>query len=251
MKQFPALFRYSGNKRKIVPLLRRPPRHKRLVEGYLGSGSFILRYGGPALGMDINEDIVELWRWLKDEATPKSLRELRTQVDKLVEETEDHKPDVRELNLARGPETYVRVNCSGVYAGQLSSWILYPQHKLPVDQTVKLLSMLEDIEVEHGNAESYQEQDGDVLFLDPPYIGTSGNYKEQAKSGIEEGYSPQQTIDLISRVECPVILTYGDGAPDIFPDYEWEVVLTRKVPRIRTGGTLERTEYVSYINWAN
>lgn len=246
----PLLFRYSGNKRKIVPLLRSlDSRPKRIVEPYLGSGSYILSRFEPSLGIDVNKDIVAMWNWLKYAATPKLLFDLAARVQKAVESHEKNKPDVRDLNLDIGAETYVRVNCSGVYAGQLSSWILYPQHKLPVRETSKLLHRLENVEIVHGDANDYQEQDGDVVFIDPPYVGTKGNYKQSAKAGIEESYDPQKTIELISRLSAPVILTYGDGALDTFPEYEWHEVLRRKVPNIRKGGTVDRTEYVSYINF--
>ena len=246
----PLLFRYSGNKRNIVPLIDLPNcKIKRVVEPYLGSGSFILSRFNDGLGIDVNEDIITMWKWLRDEATPKLLFDLASQVADAVESHEDGKPDVRELGLERGPETYVRVNCSGVYAGQLSSWVLYPQHKLPARDTSKILPRLKNIELIHGDASLYQEQDGDVVFLDPPYLGTKGNYKEAAKSGIEESYSPQKTIDLISRISAPVILTYGDGAEETFPDYEWHQVVKRKVPNIRKGGTVDRTENVAYVNF--
>tara|TARA_B100001778_G_scaffold334984_1_gene350354 strand:- start:26632 stop:27381 length:750 start_codon:yes stop_codon:yes gene_type:complete len=246
----PLLFRYSGNKRNIVPLLRPlEVRPKRVVEPYLGSGSFMLSRFEPGLGIDTNEDIVALWKWLRDEASPSKLFALAKRVNEAVEAHPEKKPDVRELELERGPETYVRVNCSGVYAGQLSSWVLYPQHKLPARDTSKMLHRLKNIEIIHGDAGDYQEQDGDVVLLDPPYVGTRGNYKEAAKSGIEESYSPQQTIDLIARLSCPVILTYGDGADETFPQYEWKQVVKKKVPNIRKGGTVERSENVAYINW--
>jgi hypothetical protein len=60
---------------------------------------------------------------------------------------------------------------------------------------------------------------------------------------------PKDTIKIIENTNNPIIFTYGDGAKDIFPNYTWEVAAIKKVPNLRKGGVVERTDYVSYINW--
>jgi len=35
----------------------------------------------------------------------------------------------------------------------------------------------------------------------------------------------------------------------VFPEYDWHLVKTVKVPNMKKGGTTDRTEWVSYINW--
>lgn len=249
MAKIPYLFKYSGSKRSILPYIRPLPSHKRIVEGYLGSGCFAVLNQGPAIGYEVNDDVIQMWKWLQS-VTPQRLHDLETIRREAIEKHPNHKPDVRSLGLERGEETYVRINTSGVYCGQLSSWILYPQWKLPVKETSSLLDRVKEIEIVHGKVqELYTEQDGDLVFLDPPYRNTHANYKQQAKIGIEEGYQPQQTIDLIAKIKSPIILTYGTDAKEVFPNYEWTVVLKKKVPNIRRGGTVERTEHAAYINW--
>lgn len=249
MKQ-PLLFRYSGNKRNIVPLLRTLPTHRRIVEPYLGAGGCILSCNSPALGIDINHNIVDLWRWLKKDATPERLSELQNIVKEAVDKSPDNKPNAKDLGLTAGELAYVRINVTGVYVGQLSSWKIYPQHKLPIEQTISFLPRLKNVEVLHGTADRYVEEDGDVVFIDPPYTHTSANYKQDGKGGIEEGYDPASTVRLIRRIKSPIIFTYGTNAPEVFPEFEWQVVLKKRVPRIRVGGTLERIEHVAYINWS-
>jgi site-specific DNA-adenine methylase len=244
------LFKYSGNKWKVLDrlALKLPP-HKRLAELYLGSGAFLLSNKGPSIGIDVNKNIIDLWNWLKT-VTPEYLRELEVLRQKHVNATPNGKPDVREMGLEPGAELYMRVNVTGVYVGQLSSWKVYPKWKLPVEKTIQDLDRVKEIEIVHGKAHvDYKEQDGDIVFLDPPYAGTKANYKQDAKVGIEESYKPQDTVDLISRLSCPVILTYGTDAKTVFPQYEWKEVLRKKVPLIRKGGTIERIEHVAYINW--
>ena len=248
MKQPPILFKYSGSKRKIVPLLRTPPVHKRIVEPYLGGGAYSLAHTGPAVGYDVNQDIIDLWHFLQ-KVKPERIRELESIKQEACKAHPLNKPDARDLRLEKGEETYVRINTSGVYVGQLSSWVLYPKWKCPVEQTISLLDRAREIEVIHGSANGYVQKDGDLVFLDPPYVGTKANYKQQARVGIEESYRPQDTIDLIGRLDCPIIFTYGTDAKTAFPQYEWLEVMRKKVPNIRRGGTVERIEHVAYINW--
>lgn len=242
------IFRYSGSKWKVIEKLKSLPSHKRIVEAYLGSGAFVLSNSAPGLGIDSNPNIVDLWNFLK-ETTVERLQELEKLREEAVKNAPDNKPDVRTLNLKKGEELYLRVNVTGVYVGQLSSWKIYPKWRLPVEKTAKELERLKNIEVVLGKAHlDYTEKDGDLVFLDPPYIGTKANYKTNGKKGIEEAYKTQDTVDLISRLSCPVILTYGTDAPLVFPQYQWQEVLRKKVPLIRTGGTVERIEHVAYIN---
>lgn len=241
------LFRYSGNKAKLLPLYRPVPNGmKRVIEPYLGSGAFLLNSNLPAVGYEINGDLVAMWRWLKT-ATPKDLHDLNA----LVEDRKklETKPDVRDIKLDLGRQTYVRVNACSVVVGQLSSWKVYPQHSLPVEETIRCLPRLQDVEVIHGRGEEHECKDGDFLFVDPPYVGTTGNYVEKGGKEIEKSYQPQDTIDFLNGTAAPAIVTYGTNAAAIFPCFKWELVKTVKVPNMRKGGTVDRSEFVSYIRW--
>lgn len=245
------LFRYSGNKSRLIDRYRRPPvGTRRVVEPYLGSGAYLLSTDLPGLGFETNGDVVAMWKWLSS-ASPAELKDLNDAHRSFMASAGgDGKPDARGMNLPVGPQTYVRVNCSGVMVGQLTSWKLNPQHRLPVEGTIRLLPRLKDIEVRHGSANQYVSQDGDLLFVDPPYLGTVAGYVEKGrKRNHEEGYSADDTVRLIAGTKNPIIFTYGDGAAERFPSCPWDKVVVRKVPNIRRGGTVDRTEWVSYLNW--
>lgn len=245
------LFRYSGSKSRLLKYYRKPPTGtKRIVEPYLGSGSYILSSDLPGIGFESNADVVAMWKWLQT-TTPSELKDLYASVEALKNDpATPTKPDVRlMLGLNRGQETYVRVNVTGVLVGQLTSWKIYPQNRLPVDQTIECLPRLKDIEVIHGSANDYVHLDGDCLFVDPPYLGTTGGYVEKSKGSHEASYRPDDTLRLLKSTGNPVIFTYGDGASSLFPDFDWQAVVTRKVPNIRRGGTVDRTEWVAYVNW--
>lgn len=246
------LFRYSGNKSRLLKYYRRPPADtKRIVEPYLGSGAYILSTDLPALGYETNGDVVAMWNWLKT-TTPAELRELAQAVEDIKSDpATPTKPDVRLMKgLSLGQQTYVRINTTGVLVGQLTAWKIYPQNRLPVEETIKCLPRLKDIEVVHGSADTYTHVDGDLLFVDPPYLGTTAGYNEKStRREHEKRYTPSDTIDLILKTSNPVVFTYGDGASNHFPDYAWTSVVTRKVPNVRRGGTVDRTEWVAYVNW--
>lgn len=242
-----SLFRYSGNKGRMFKYYRSiPVGVKRIVEPYLGSGSYSINHSLPAFGIEKNIDLVAMWHWLQN-VTIDKLMELDFKVRDLKKKHE--KPDVRLLGLELGPQTYVRVNVCSLMIGQLSSWSIYPQFDLPIKKTILALSRAKNVQVVAGDALDWKEQHGDLLFVDPPYIGTRANYKQNAKKGIESDYKLKDTVRLIEQSKCPVLFTYGDGAPDLFPMFEWEIVKRRKVPNVRLGGSIERTEYAAYIRW--
>ena len=243
------LFRYSGNKSKLLGLYRPIPKGvTRVVEPYLGSGAFTINSKLNGVGYEINQNLYSMWMWLK-QTTANELHDLYATVEAWKQKTE--KPDVRDMKLDIGPQTYVRVNCCSVVVGQLSSWKVYPQNRLPVEETVKCLPRLACIDVFNQRGETHVPHEGDLLFVDPPYVGTVGNYLEKGTQikQIEKEYNPQDTIDFLKDVKCPVIFTYGSNAKEIFPQYDWEVVKTVKVPNMRKGGTVDRNEMVAYINF--
>lgn len=242
------LFRYSGSKTRFLKFYRQPvAKYHTIVEPYLGSGSYSLNLAAPAVGYETNASIVAMWHWLQTT----SAAELRDLGDCLEDwRNKQEKPDVRDMRLPLGPETYIRINTASVMVGQLSSWKVYPQHRLPIDETARCLPRIKDIRVIHGNGEEHNPQRGEHLFIDPPYVGTTANYLDPSAQSpnLEAIYNPLATKDLVSRSIGPVTMTYGSNAQSLFPDYTWEHVRSRKVPNLRSGGTVDRTEWVSYLN---
>ena len=183
----------------------------------------------------MNPRIVAMWRWLK-QASANDLYDLAD----LVEKHKKDRPSVRDFKLDVGPEAYVCINVTGLVVGQLNSWTIYPQHSLPVHDTIRCLKKLKDIEVVQGDGHQFVAEDGDMLFVDPPYVATSANYAKIA-------YDPADTIRMIEACNCPTIFTYGTNAPDVFPQCKWSMVKSVCVPNMRRGGTVNRREMVTYL----
>lgn len=244
------VFKYSGSKRTLLPLMRKLPSHKRVVEPYLGGGAFLLNNEAPGLGIDINRELINLWKYLRDEATPERLYELERIRQNAIDTHPTNKPDVRDIDILEPEKTYLRINAASVIVGQLSSYALNIKHKLPIQNTINYLNRLKELEFVCGDANVYSkyQKDGDILLIDPPYFGTKGNYKTKG-ADFEKIYTPKDTAELINNLDCPIIFTYGSDAKEVFPDFDWEVLCTKKVPNIRKGGTIDRVEHVSYINW--
>lgn len=242
-------FKYSGSKTKLLKLFNKPPNYSRIVEPYGGGASYSINDQKPAIVYDINRNIIDLFKWLKV-VDIERLYELENMRKEAVDNHPKNKPDVRTLNVSEAEQTYIRLNACSVYVGQLSSWTIYPQWKLPIEKTIECLQRIRQIDFIHGNVHNiYENIPNDLVFIDPPYVGTHGNYREDGKSGIEESYSPKHTINLINKIKSPIIFTYGDNARETFPNYNWQILLKKRVPNMRKGGTTERTEHVCYINF--
>lgn len=95
--------------------------------------------------------------------------------------------------------------------------------------------------------------DGKTLFfVDPPYLGTQGNYIDKT-AGIDRtsSISAADIEDFVLGLKSPVLMTYGDGAQETFANLDWKLATKRKVPLIRTGGTRERSEWYCSLHSGN
>lgn len=249
------LFRYSGNKARLLKYLRPIPAGvTNVVEPYLGSGAFAINSGLRFVGCESSKEICSLWSYLMVLANePDGAKKLQALYDLVEQSKAKHKKqDIRELDFTHnGAMMYLKVNVCSAMVGQLSSWSIYPQHKLPVERTLECFPRIKDCILICADASFAVScvNGSSLVFIDPPYIGTQGNYTDKRPGA----YDPQSTIDLINSIndkhKVPMVFTYGEGAAEIFPDYNWEVLKKMKVPRLRGGGTVDRTEYVAYINW--
>ncbi len=210
--------------------------------------AYAFHYLPPRIaGADENPLVRGLWEWLRTEATPEKLSRLESLRAK-------EKVDARVWGVQQGlsePEvTLLRLQTSGAYVGQLSSWVLYPQHSPnlgPLREALPLINRLAPMADDFRKVAGLCDDRGAFAFVDPPYLNTSGNYKSQKKD--HGGLVPKEVEDFVLGLKCPVLVTYGDGAHETFPRLKWTKAMERKVPILRGGGTRLRTEWFSRLNW--
>jgi hypothetical protein len=247
-KRARGLFPYSGSKARVAHLLPAPPSGvSAIVEPFAGSLAYALRHRPARVAAAEAHPLMrELWRWLAQEATPEELLSLES-----MRPTE--KIDLRSLDLSPAQTTLLRLACSGAYVGQLSSWIAYPQHRvsfallreaLPYLRRALCVPFAPDFRA--LEPELYERRDV-AWFIDPPYLGTNPNYG--APSPSSASWRPADVEALVRSVAGPWLVTYGDGAPDLFPSLPWRELPARYVPILRGGGTRLRREFFA-CSWA-
>lgn len=242
---FRQAFRYVGSKIKLFKKCDFDiPECTHVIEPFMGSACFSLSMDKPWIGFDSKPDLVAMFNWLK--TVPESrLRELK--------QYEGTSFSIKDLPLSNEEKSYLRVNISGVYVGQMGSWKIYRQHKLPVEQTITALPMIrKGVILCRDFKESLRwTLPTSLVFVDPPYLGTDANYGVKHKE-----FNPEELIDYLNRLTnagVNWIFTYGTEAPELFPDYEWNLVYGYSVPRIhsKTKGSLKRIEHIAFNYNAN
>lgn len=246
------MLRYSGSKRRILKHLPAPPLDRTLlIEPFAGSLAYSIHYQRPTIvAAEANPLVRELWNWLQSSAVTADIQKLEglKPVDKV-----DARDWARRHGLNEPQTTLLRLQISGAYVGQLSSWILYPQHSLGMEAFKENLSYVKRAlrpvrdDFRHPDIQAAAREPGAFAFVDPPYLDTSANYKSAGKD--HGGLDPKAVEDFVLGLPCPVLMTYGDGAQETFPRLAWTKAVTRKVPILRGGGTRERTEWYARIGF--
>lgn len=243
-------WKYSGNKRSMLKHLPAPPAGtETIVEPFAGSMAYSLGYRPRQVILaEGNEDVRELWNWVVSPfgCSVQQLTDLEA-----AKPTE--KVDIRTIGLIKPAETLMRLSISGVYTGQLSSYIAYPQHKFDLTRVKESLPYLQNSvdKLVRSDFRDTVDEKG-LFFIDPPYLGTKGNYIDKtAKKDRTKGFTVQELSEFVTKVRDagnPVLFTYGDDAPEKFPEFNWTLAKIKKVPKIRTGGVVERREWY-YCSW--
>lgn len=239
------LFPYSGSKARVLNRLRPPPT-RIVAEPFGGSLAYSMNHEVDAIYAADTPEIINIYL----AASTMMPWEFIDWQRRLEDTPLIHGEDIRGRDFPPWLEYLLRLSVCGVYVGQTTSYQVYGQyaHRAPVaverlasfaSQARKLVGLRTDFRLLdhlHTNHEV-------TWFIDPPYLGTFGNYRRQTPTTVEEISS------FVEACHGPVCFTYGGDAPDVFPQFAWEMLQERKVPKIRTGGVGIRREYVTYLNW--
>lgn len=253
MKQT-GLFPYSGNKGRYLKKYRSIPSHvAAVVEPFAGSAAISIASGKPYFLAEADPGIRDLF----NTGRSVSLREWSRQVDEvwsyLYASCWPTRCQIADdlQNLRPWQAFVIRVQACGLFVGTACSTMLYKQFLPALGGRLGLLRQRETwvgLQRCLDCVEDYRmlvtDDDKLAFVIDPPYLGTAGNYKGGDVSARD------LSVYINQFQKSPVMVTYGDGAEQTFPDLPWEVVAERSVPRVRVGGVIKRTEYVSYQRWS-
>lgn len=262
MKQFLKAFNYSGSKTRYLQYYRPIPASvDRIVEPYLGSGAFVLNAmhfrNLEGIGYDVSPEVIAIYRWLK-ECKPQDIYDL----DYLVRDTYKRcgRFDIRTLDIPYGALQYVRIHqCTvmrGIFRGYyyVESFLgkRQTEYKLPIVDTIKCLPVIRRLELVHGSGDTHVEGSRDGWFIDPPYLDESrgDTVNNSGYSDAADGYTTDDTLRLIERINRPACMTYGSAAKRTFTKLDWQLVKVKGVAAL-SGASKWRVEYVTYMNGWN
>lgn len=218
------LFRYSGNKGNFPRLDLSG--YGRVVELFAGSCGFSTSHRFKSvLAIDCNSEITALLKWLKTKPDLQKLVKYQGTCFNIAE-----LPD-----LLPEEKTYLRVNIASVCVGQLSSWFIYPQHTLPVEETERWLDLIQGWKFICGDYTCYRQQADDLVFIDPPYLGTCGNYGGN-------GFNESGLVEWVKGLDVDWIMTYGSSMAGL---EGWERYSSKWIPNFRVGGSVLRSDWVT------
>lgn len=238
------MFKYSGSKRRMQKYL--PPLPKScttVVEPFAGALAYSEIHRPSTIVWSESAPLVRgLLNHLAREATQESL----SYIESLPLEEKVDIDTFGDLHELTEPErTLVRLTVSGVYVGQLSSRILYPQHKLQTKRAREALPWFQTANA--GGHEDYRlipEQDPNAWWvIDPPYLDTAANYQKGSQT-----FDPAEFREWFAGLKAKGFVLYGKGAQELLPDLSWRVYHTRRVANIRRGGTVARPEHIAYFD---
>lgn len=246
------MLRYSGSKRRLLKHLPAPPLNtKVMIEPFAGSLAYSIHYAKPRIvAAEANPLVRDLWHWLRDRATDADFKKL--EAAKPMEKV-NAKVWAAKHGFGEPETTLARLQIASVVVGQLSSWMLYPQHSFGLEEFSQRLGYIKRAlapvrdDFLHPDILSAAQQPGAFAFVDPPYLDTSANYK--SKGADHGGMNPKDVEDFVLGLSCPTLVTYGDGAEETFPRLTWTKAVTRKVPILRGGGTRDRTEWYARLRF--
>lgn len=241
------LFRYSGNKNRLLKYYKSPTKDiNRIIEPFAGSMAYSMTYNYlPRVGIELDTRIYNLWKFLQN-ATGSDVLEF----DKWFK---SHKQnfDIRlETDIPEEWASLARLNSGSMMTGHIDKNVIYPLAKPFNAQALidKLPNIKTNFEIINGDCTKidFDYKDTDLVFIDPPYIGSGESYgnNDITSSDISN------LVDKISKCGSKIIFTNGNDSPKIYPNYKWEFIKQIINSKSRPNSSSRiRSEYACYINF--
>lgn len=199
-------FSYYGAKTKIASLYPEPE-HDCIIEPFAGAAAYSLAHLDKTIFLnDLDDDIYETWRWLKEEATEKEL---------LYFSKLEVGQDLRDLPIGRGHRNYLGYNASRGSAAPrniITKWsaqrkefpALASTIEYRVKETIKILPKIQHFFLANKDYKDLPNLNA-TWFIDPPY-------QEQGKHYTESDINYEELADFCATRRGQVIVCEQKGA---------------------------------------
>jgi 16S rRNA G966 N2-methylase RsmD len=251
-----AAFPYFGSKARpkmlagILPFIQ----GDLLVEPFAGSAAVSIAWsnetGKPWIGYEINPLVCDVWWWLKEQ-TEASMSALRLDAARVVESARQKsgsfKPTCGGPPHPNTPPLASEITSdkpAQIWLGAVSSLVkgqIQENSRIvrepDVSSVIRALPAIRRGNVLNTSGLNAVEQDSKrtTFFVDPPYHGTSTYNGVGTDQGIVRS--------LLDRIQGgTIVLTYGEGARERWPELEWEILIEKGVggPKLAGGGKVRR-----------
>jgi DNA adenine methylase len=216
---------YAGGTRMLfTKVLRLIPPHRIYVEPFGGSGRILFnkRPSEVEVYNDINGDLVNFFRVLRDDEKWEKLREKLLLTPYSRQEFEDALSgrDVGELDDVERARRFF-VLCRQSFIGSLKGWShkskMIKTYYSAIDFLPYFHARLRSVRIEHGDFEDviYKYDSPETFFfVDPPYVGTDESYEHLAFSLDDH----KRLVGVLLKIKGKVMLLGYDN--DIYRELE-------------------------------
>lgn len=255
------VLKYYGGKFKLAPwIIKHFPAHERYIEPFGGAASVLLLKNPSRWEVynDLNEEVVNLFRVLRDRDAARRLRHLlrltpysRAELLSCCESSED--------NVEQARRTIVRsLLCVGnsqektrpSFRNHTKDYHYLPQYFREYQDHLKLFTeRLLNVTIEKTDAlKLMKDNDGpdSLIYADPPYLvrrRMDHGYKQEMKTGSEH----ENFLNLCLSLQAKVVISHYEC--DLYNDLlkDWTKVSKKATTGARTKGKCSATE-VLYLN---
>lgn len=195
-KRISPVIKWSGSKRHVANEISKLfPEHQRYFEPFVGGGSMLPYRQAPGHASDAMPELIAMWRYLKHK--PDQAKQTYREMWERLQADPSYYYTVRdEFNKTREPHLFLfltRTCFNGLIRFNADNQFNVSHHfgrpGIHPDKMDKVITEWTTQYIHDVNFKvaDYREiltyvQMGDLVFLDPPYVGTSGQYKSDASN---------------------------------------------------------------------
>jgi len=262
VKNILPVLKWAGGKRQLIKNIEShlPKKYNRYIEPFVGGGALYFHLGNTnSIIADSNQELINMYKTVAEDVDAvihhlrsyENTREFFYHIRTLVwEDMDKFEAAARMIYLNRTCfNGLYRVNKKGQFNTPFGN---YKKPNFCNESNLRAASeFLKTSLIIHGDFKTVLQehaQDGDVVFLDPPYLPVSeySDFKRYTK----EQFYEEDHIDLANEVErlhsigCHVVLTNSNHplVHELFGKYEIDVVSTKR--NINSNGAGRRGEDV-------